>query len=230
MMTSISSAVAKKEAKIVSLDQQKENLSREVRGLENSQEVCKAKIKKRKGQIHDSELEVKSIREKLGEIQKRVTPESIKFLNKQLDKQDVMKLNIMLNSFTALVLNKNEPTNDEIRDTIMTHSNVVETMVGALQVSFKADANVQNKHKEVLREVQKAFTDSTQPDNKACKPYSALLAWAQNFPFYVQHTSQLNKLNQDLAKETKELELKNEKQQNIKAVLVQIDANIELLR
>jgi hypothetical protein len=68
--------------------------------------VCKAKIKKRKGQIHDSELEVKSIREKLGEIQKRITPEVIKALNKQLDKHDVMKLNIMLNSFTALVLNK----------------------------------------------------------------------------------------------------------------------------
>ena len=68
--------------------------------------MCKAKIKKRKGQIHDSELEVKSIREKLGEIQKRITPEVIKALNKQLDKHDVMKLNIMLNSFTALVLNK----------------------------------------------------------------------------------------------------------------------------
>jgi hypothetical protein len=106
-------------------------------------------------------MEVKSIREKLSEIQKRVTPESIKFLNKQLDKHDVMKLNIMLNSFTALVLNKSNPTTDDIRDTLKTHSNVVETMVGALQVSFKADADVLNKHKEVLREVQKAFTDST---------------------------------------------------------------------
>lgn len=106
LMNSINNAIAKKEAKIATLEQQRENLNKEIRGLENSQEVCKAKIKKRKGQIHDSELEVKSIREKLGEIQKRITPEVIKALNKQLDKHDVMKLNIMLNSFTALVLNK----------------------------------------------------------------------------------------------------------------------------
>lgn len=42
--------------------------------------------------------------------------------------------------------------------------------------------------------------------------------------------SQLLKLNQDLSKANKELELKVEKMQNIKAVLAQIDANIALLQ
>ncbi len=66
----------------MSLDQQKKNFNIEVSGLEIAQEALKAKLKKRKGQLHESELEVKTIREKLNEIQKRVTPEVIKNLNK----------------------------------------------------------------------------------------------------------------------------------------------------
>ncbi len=66
----------------MSLDQQKKNFNIEVSGLEIAQEALKAKQKKRKGQLHESELEVKTIREKLNEIQKRVTPEVIKNLNK----------------------------------------------------------------------------------------------------------------------------------------------------
>ena len=175
-------------------------------------------------------MEVKTIREKLSEIQKRITPESIKNLNKQLDKQDVVKLNQMLHSFTALVLNSDNPKNEDIRNTIKTHSDIIENMVAAQQSSFKLEAEIGAKHKEVLREIQKAFTDATQPDNKACQPYSAILAWAQNFPFYVQHNAQLLKLTMDLNKESKDLELKNEKMQNIKGVFAQIDANVDLLR
>ena len=78
--------------------------------------------------------------------------------------------------------------------------------------------------------MQKAFTDSTHTENRSCQPYSALLAWAQNYPFYVQHINQLLKLNQDLNKATKELEQKVEKTNNIKAVIVQIDSNIDLLQ
>lgn len=51
-------------------------------GLEIAQDALKAKLKKRKGQLHESELEVKTIREKLNEIQKRVSPDTIKNLNK----------------------------------------------------------------------------------------------------------------------------------------------------
>jgi hypothetical protein len=79
---SIRQATAIKQAKVLSLDQQKKNFNIEVSGLEIAQEALKAKLKKRKGQLHESELEVKTIREKLNEIQKRVTPEVIKNLNK----------------------------------------------------------------------------------------------------------------------------------------------------
>lgn len=82
LMDSIRQATAIKQAKIMSLDQQKKNFNIEVSGLEIAQEALKAKQKKRKGQLHESELEVKTIREKLNEIQKRVTPEVIKNLNK----------------------------------------------------------------------------------------------------------------------------------------------------
>ncbi len=58
-------------------------------------------------------------------------------------------------------------------------------MVAAQQISFKSDAEILSKHKDDLREVQKAFTDSSQPDNRLCQPFSAILAWAQNFPFYI---------------------------------------------
>jgi hypothetical protein len=79
---SIRQATAIKQAKVLALDQQKKNFNIEVSGLEIAQEALKAKLKKRKGQLHESELEVKTIREKLNEIQKRVTPEVIKNLNK----------------------------------------------------------------------------------------------------------------------------------------------------
>lgn len=230
LMESIRHAIQIKQAKIASLDQQKKNFNIEVSGLEIAQEALKAKLKKRKGQLHDSELEVKTIREKLNEIQKRVTPDTIKNLNKQIQNSDTPKLTQMLQSFTALVLNKMDPSKDDILRTIQSHSHCIETMVGALQISFNSDSEIANRHKETLRDVQKAFTDSTQTDNKACQPYSALLAWAQNYPFYIQHITQLLKLNQDLIKANKELEQKVEKTQNIKAVLAQIDANIDLLQ
>ena len=133
----------------------------------------------------------------------------------------------MLQSFTALVLNKIDPSKDDILETIHSHSHCIETMVGALQISFKSDSQVADRHKEALRDVQKAFTDSTQTDNKSCQPYSALLAWAQNYPFYTQHINQLLKLNQDLAKANKELEQKVETTQNIKAVIAQIEYLME---
>lgn len=99
-----------------------------------------------------------------------------------------------------------DPSKDDILQTINSHSHCIETMVGALQISFNSDSEIANRHKETLRDVQKAFTDSTQTDNKVCQPYSALLAWAQNYPFYIQHITQLLKLNADVNKANKELE------------------------
>jgi peptidoglycan hydrolase CwlO-like protein len=81
-MESLRHDTANKQARIMQLDQQKKNFNIEVSGLEIAQEALKAKLKKRKAQLHESELEVKTIREKLNEIQKRVTPEVIKNLNK----------------------------------------------------------------------------------------------------------------------------------------------------
>lgn len=88
-----------------------------------------------------------------------MTPESIKNLNKLLDKQDVAKLYTMLESFTGLIMNSSSPSAHDIKDTIKTHSHLIEQLVGACQISFKSDQTVVTKHKEVLREVQKAFTD-----------------------------------------------------------------------
>ena len=103
-------------------------------------------------------------------------------------------------------------------------------MVGALQSNFKSTPEILDKHKESLRDIQKAFTDSSDRDNAACQPFAALLAWAQNYPFYIQHVTQLLKLNSDVAKAAKELEFKQEKIANIKGVVAQIDSNIALLQ
>ena len=54
--------------------------------------------------MHDSELEVKTLREKLIEIQKRVTPELIKNLNKLLDKNEAhQNLQTMVTAFSSLI-------------------------------------------------------------------------------------------------------------------------------
>jgi len=115
-----------KQAKIDQLIGQKRNFDIEVSGLEIAQEALKAKIKKRTGQQHESELQVKTIREKLNEIQKRVTPEAIKNLNKLLEKQDVAKLYTMLESFTGLIMNSKSPSPHDIKDAIKTQSHLVE--------------------------------------------------------------------------------------------------------
>ena len=54
--------------------------------------------------MHDSELEVKTLREKLIEIQKRVTPDLIKNLNKLLDKNEGhQNLLAMIVAFSSLI-------------------------------------------------------------------------------------------------------------------------------
>jgi len=60
-----------------------------------------------------------------------VTPESIKNLNKLLDKQDVAKLYTMLESFTGLINNTATPSAHDIKDAIKSHSHLIEQMIGA---------------------------------------------------------------------------------------------------
>jgi hypothetical protein len=82
-----------------------------------------------------------------------VTPDAVKNLNKLLEKQDVAKLYTMLDSFTGLIMNTSSPSPHDIKDTIKSHSHLIEQMVGACQISFKSDQAIVEKHKEVLREV-----------------------------------------------------------------------------
>jgi DNA-binding protein YbaB len=83
-----------------------------------------------------------------------------------------------------------------------------------------------------LKDIQKSFTDSELPDNKFCQPYAALLAWAQNFPFFLKHNQQMLKVISDIQKAQKELDQKVEKMQNIKNVLTTLESEgyYELLR
>jgi chromosome segregation ATPase len=104
LIDSLSQGIETKRAKLEKLEDQRKNLELEITGLETAEAVTQQKLKKRKGQVHDSELEVKTLREKLVEIQKRVTPDLIKNLNKLLDKNEAhQNLQTMVTAFSSLI-------------------------------------------------------------------------------------------------------------------------------
>ena len=104
LIDSLSQGIETKRAKLEKLEEQRRNLELEITGLETAEAVTQQKLKKRKGQVHDSELEVKTLREKLIEIQKRVTPDLIKNLNKLLDKNEAhQNLQTMITAFSSLI-------------------------------------------------------------------------------------------------------------------------------
>jgi oligoribonuclease (3'-5' exoribonuclease) len=208
------------------LEDQRKNLNLEISGLEAAQATFQQKLKKRKGQLHDSELEVKTLREKLVEIQKRITPEVVKNLNKHLEKTkgEQSNLHVMLMAFSSLINMRSITTMEDARDDFKTHSGLIEKIINAMATNFEANNDVVERQRDQLKDIQKSFTDSTLADNKFCQPYAALLAWAQNFPFFLKHNQQMLKVVSDIQKANKELEQKIEKMQNIKNVLTTMDA------
>lgn len=188
MIESLSEGIESKRAKLQQLEDQRKNLNLEISGLETAQAVHQQKLKKRKSQLHDSELEVKTLREKLIEIQKRITPEVLKNLNKQLDKTEGQQnnLNVMLMAFSSLINMKN-CTMSEVRVDFKTHSSLTEKMINSMATNFQVNNEVVERQRDLLKDIQKSFTDTTLEDNKFCQPYSALLAWAQNYPFFLKH-------------------------------------------
>lgn len=208
------------------MEDQRKNLNLEISGLEAAQATFQQKLKKRKGQLHDSELEVKTLREKLFEIQKRITPEVVKNLSKHLDKTKGQQTNlhVMLMAFSSLINMRSITTMEDARDDFKTHSGLIEKMINAMATNFEANNDVVERQRDQLKDIQKSFTDSTLADNKFCQPYAALLAWAQNFPFFLKHNQQMLKVVSDIQKANKELEQKVEKMQNIKNVLTTMDA------
>jgi hypothetical protein len=208
------------------LEDQSKNLNLEISGLEAAQATFQQKLKKRKGQLHDSELEVKTLREKLFEIQKRITPEVVKNLSKHLEKTKGQQTNlhVMLMAFSSLINMRSITTMEDARDDFKTHSGLIEKMINAMATNFEANNDVVERQRDQLKDIQKSFTDSTLADNKFCQPYAALLAWAQNFPFFLKHNQQMLKVVSDIQKANKELEQKVEKMQNIKNVLTTMDA------
>jgi chromosome segregation ATPase len=224
MIESLSQGIEGKRVKLQQLEDQRKNLNLEISGLETAQAVHQQKLKKRKGQLHDSELEVKTLRDKLIEIQKRVTPELIKALNKQLDKSDGKQDNLtaMLVAFCSLV-NMSQSRLSDVKEDFKNHSQITEKMINAMATNFQVDNDVVERQREALKEVQKSFTDPTLQDNRICQPYAALLAWAQNYPFFLKHNQQMLKVVSDIQKAQKELDQKVEKIQNIKNVLASLD-------
>ena len=208
------------------MEDQRKNLNLEISGLEAAQATFQQKLKKRKGQLHDSELEVKTLREKLVEIQKRITPEVVKNLNKHLEKTkgEQSNLHVMLMAFSSLINMRSITTMEDARDDFKTHSGLIEKIINAMATNFEANNDVVERQRDQLKDIQKSFTDSTLADNKFCQPYAALLAWAQNFPFFLKHNQQMLKVVSDIQKANKELEQKIEKMQNIKNVLTTMDA------
>ena len=130
-------------------------------GLEAAKETHSGKVKRRKAQLHESELEVKTLREKLVEIQKRITPELLKNLNKQLDKSDNegSNLHVMLRSFASLINMRNVSSSNEIREDFKEHSHLIEKMINAMATNFLVNNDIVEKHRESLKDVQKSFTD-----------------------------------------------------------------------
>ena len=101
------------------------------------------KLKKRKAQLHDSELEVKTLRDKLVEIQKRVTPELLKNLNKILDKNSKQtNLHTMLMAFSSLINMKNITSMQEVREDFQSHSHLTEKMINAMATNFEVNWEV----------------------------------------------------------------------------------------
>jgi chromosome segregation ATPase len=138
MIESLSSGIASKKEKLQQLEDQRKNLNLEISGLETAQAAQQQKLKKRNGQIRESELEVKTLRDKLVEIQKRITPESLKNLNKHLDKTEGQQsnLHIMLSAFSSLINMKMVVTMEEVRADFKTHSSLTEKMINAMATNF----------------------------------------------------------------------------------------------
>ena len=154
-------------------------------------------------------------------------------LNKVLDKLGNEKNNLhtMLTAFVSLINMKSNVTITEVREDVKSHSHLLEKLINGIAANFEAVEEIVERQRETLKDIQKAFTDSTQADNKFCQPYAAILAWAQNFPFFLRHNQQLQKVTADLGKAQKELDQKGEKMQNLKNVLDTIakDALVETL-
>ena len=202
LIESLSKSIEEKQKKLNQYDEQRKQLNLEISGLETAQAAMQQKVKRRKTQLHESELEVKTLREKLVEIQKRITPELLVNLNKVLDKlgNDKNNLHTMLTAFVSLINMKSNVTLSEVRDDVKSHSHLLEKLINGIASNFEANEEIVERQRETLKDIQKAFTDSTQADNKFCQPYAAILAWAQNFPFFLRHNQQLQKVNADLVK------------------------------
>ena len=101
-------------------------------------------MKKRKGQLVKTELEVKTFREKLIEIQKRITPEVVKNLNKVLDKSQGKQTNlhIMLMAFSSLINMKHVTSMNDVRADIKDHSHLTEKMINAIATHFQTNSEV----------------------------------------------------------------------------------------
>jgi hypothetical protein len=137
LIESLSQGIENKRAKLQKLEDQRKNLELEITGLETAEAVTQQKLKKRKGQVHDSELEVKTLREKLVEIQKRITPELIKNLNKLLDKNEAhQNLQTMVTAFSSLINMNVDNSFAKARIDFKTHSNLIEKMINAMATNF----------------------------------------------------------------------------------------------
>lgn len=155
MIESLSSGIVSKKEKLQQLEDQRKNLNLEISGLETAQAAHQQKLKKRKGQVHDSELEVKTLREKLVEIQKRITPELLKNLNKHLDKTDGQQnnLNVMLMAFSSLINMKHVNSMEEVRADFKTHSSLTEKMINAMATNFPANNDIVERQREQLKDI-----------------------------------------------------------------------------
>jgi hypothetical protein len=107
----------------------------------------------------------------------------------------------------------------EVRVDFKTHSSLTEKMINSMATNFQVNNEVVERHRDLLKDIQKSFTDTTLEESKFCQPYSALLAWAQNYPFFLKHNQHMLKVVSDIQKAQKELDQKVEKMQNIKNVI-----------
>ena len=149
LIESLSQGIEEKRAKFQKLEDQRKNLELEISGLETAEAVTQQKLKKRKGQVHDSELEVKTLREKLVEIQKRITPELIKNLNKLLDKNEPhQNLQTMIQAFSSLINMRANTSPSEARADFKSHSTLVEKMINAMATSFEANNDIVEKQRD----------------------------------------------------------------------------------
>eukprot|EP00347_Sterkiella_histriomuscorum_P004679 403359521 len=209
--------ISHKKRKIEQLESQRKNFEMEVAGLDVAISALKDKIKKREDQRNTAEGNVKRQKDELKRIQREVTPKLVKQLYNMLEKKTPEKVCRMLEAFVGLIRNSESSNNQDVEVYLEKHEGLLYKMQRVKAEEVKE--NVINKHFNTIKNIQKSFIDSTDPDYLQCSPYAAFIAWASQFVILCKDTQFHQKCLAALASVNRDIESKKLKRETQQAIL-----------